>query len=152
MAKNVRLNSINYFIIKIPSKQELQQITLNHSSILTLKTLWILSKNVLQNHILFWVIDVILASENSSRFRKNLLERKWKLIITTDDNIRDKRLQYLIKIEIAKISALSSRKIDKYDYVTGEEIAPSDQRRVIEQAKFTYSPLGKALEKETKII
>ena len=48
------------------------------------------------------------------------------------------------------MSALSSRKIDKYEYFTGEEIAPSDQKGVIEQAKFTYSPLGKALEKEIK--
>ena len=49
-------------------------------------------------------------------------------------------------------SALSSGKIDKYEYLTGEEILPSDQRRVIEQAKFTYSPSGKALEKQTKTI
>ena len=50
-------------------------------------------------------------------------------------------------IKAAKLSALSSEKIDKYEYLTGEEILPSDQRRVIEQAKFTYSPLGKAFEK-----
>ena len=49
--------------------------------------------------------------------------------------------------EVAKIPALSSGKIDKYESLTGEEIPPSDQRRVIEQAKFKYSPLGKALEK-----
>ena len=47
--------------------------------------------------------------------------------------------------EAAKISVLSSGKIDTYDYLTGEVILPSDQRRMIEQAKFTYSPLGKAL-------
>ena len=50
-------------------------------------------------------------------------------------------------IKAAKLSALSSEKIDKYEYLTGEEILPSDQRRVIEQAKFIYSPLGKAFEK-----
>ena len=44
------------------------------------------------------------------------------------------------------MSALSSGKIDKYEYLKGEQILPSDQRRVIEQAKFTYSTLGKALE------
>ena len=52
----------------------------------------------------------------------------------------------------AKISALSSGKIDKFDYITGKEIVPSDQRIVINQAKFTYSPFGKALEKQTKTI
>ena len=55
--------------------------------------------------------------------------------------IRDKKFQYDINRETAKISALSLAKIGEYDYLTGEEILPSDQRRVIEQAKFTYSPL-----------
>ena len=64
--------------------------------------------------------------------------------------IRDKKLQYDINREAAKISALSSGKIDKYEYLTGEEILPSDQRRVIEQAKFAYPLVGKALEKQKK--
>ena len=54
--------------------------------------------------------------------------------MTTDDKIRDEKLQYDIKKEAAKISALSFGKIDKYEYVTGEEILPLDQSRVIEQA------------------
>ena len=61
-------------------------------------------------------------------------------------------MQYDINREAAKISALSSEKIDKYEYLTGEEILPSDQKRVIEQATFTYSPLGKVLEKQRKTI
>ena len=65
--------------------------------------------------------------------------------MTIDDNIRDKKLQHGINREAVKISALSSGKIDKYEYLTGEEILPSDQRRVIEQVTFTYSPLVKAL-------
>ena len=67
-----------------------------------------------------------------------------------DDKIRDEKLQYDINREAAKILALSSRKFDKYEYLTGEEILPPDQRRVIEQAKFTYSPLGKAFEKQIR--
>ena len=55
-----------------------------------------------------------------------------------------------INIEAAKISALSSVKIDKIEYLTVEEMIPSDESTVIEQAKFTYSPLGKAFEKEIK--
>ena len=43
-------------------------------------------------------------------------------------------------------------KNDKYEYIIGEEILPSDQRGVIEQAKFSYSPLGNALEKQRKTI
>ena len=57
-----------------------------------------------------------------------------------------------INREAAKISALYSGKIDKYRYLTGEEILPSDQSRIIEQARFTYSSLGKAFEKELKTI
>ena len=72
--------------------------------------------------------------------------------MTIDDNIKDEKLQYDIKRKAAKISALSSGKIDKYEYLAGEEILPSDQSRIIEQAKFTYSPLGKAFEKQIKTI
>ena len=72
--------------------------------------------------------------------------------MTTDDMITDAKLQYDINREAAKISALSSRKIDKCEYLTGEEILPPDQKRVIELAMFTYSPLGIAFEKQTKAI
>ena len=48
------------------------------------------------------------------------------------------------------MSALSIKKINKYEYLTYGEILPSDQSRIIEQAKFTYFPLGKAFEKQTK--
>ena len=91
--------------------------------------------------------------------------------MTIGDKITDEKLQYDINRETAKISALSSGKIDKYDinreaakisalssgksdkyeYLTGEEVLPPNQSRIItEQAKFTYSPVGKALEKQIK--
>ena len=70
--------------------------------------------------------------------------------MTIDNKIRDENLQYDSNREAAKISAFSSGKIDKYEYYTGEDMLLSDQRRVIEQAKFTYFPLGKALEKQIK--
>ena len=70
--------------------------------------------------------------------------------MTINDQIRDEKLQYDINREAAKISALSSGKIHKYEYFTGEEILLSNQQQIIEQAKFTYSPLGKAFEKQTK--
>ena len=72
--------------------------------------------------------------------------------MTIEDQIKDEKLQYDINREAAKISALSSGKIDKYEYLTGEEILPSSQQQIIEQAKFTYSPLGKAFEKQAKTI
>ena len=60
--------------------------------------------------------------------------------MTIEDQVRDEKLQYDINREAAKISALSSGKIDKYEYLTGEEILPSNQQQIIKQAKFTYSP------------
>ena len=54
-----------------------------------------------------------------------------------NDKIREERLQNHINGEVAKISALSSGKFDKYEYLTAEKILRFDQRRVIEQAKFT---------------
>ena len=72
--------------------------------------------------------------------------------MTIEDQIKDEKLQYDINREAAKISALSSGKLDKYEYLTGEEILPSNQQQIIEQAKFTYSPLGKAFKKQTKTI
>ena len=50
--------------------------------------------------------------------------------------IKDENLQYEINRKAAKISALSSRKIDQYEYLAGEEILSSDQSRMIEQANF----------------
>ena len=72
--------------------------------------------------------------------------------MTIEDQIKDENLQYDINREAAKMSALSSDKIDKYKYLTGDKILSSNQRQIIEQAKFTYSPLGKAFEKQTKTI
>ena len=72
--------------------------------------------------------------------------------MTIEDQIKDEKLQYDINREAAKISALSSGKIDKYEYLTGEEILPSNQQQIIQQAKFNYFPLGKAIEKQIKTI
>ena len=72
--------------------------------------------------------------------------------MTLEDQIRDEKLQYDIDTEAAKILTLSSGKTDKYEYLTGEEILPSNQQQIIEQATFTYSPLRKAFEKQIKTI
>ena len=72
--------------------------------------------------------------------------------MTIEDQIKDEKLQYDINREAAKISALSPGKIDKYEYLTGEEILPSNQQQIIEQAKFNYSQLGKAFKKQIEHI
>ena len=72
--------------------------------------------------------------------------------MTINDQIKDEKLQYDINREAAKISALSSGKIHKYQYLTGENMLPSSNQQIIEQARFTYSPLGKAFDKQIKTI
>ena len=70
--------------------------------------------------------------------------------MTTDNKIMDEKLQYSINRDGAKISALSCGNIYKYEYFTGKEMLPSNRSQTIEQAKFTYTPLGKVLKKQTE--
>ena len=73
-------------------------------------------------------------------------------MMTINDQFKDEKLQHNINREAAKISALSSSKLHKYEYLTGEDILPSNQQQIIEKTKFTYSPLGKAFDKQIKTI
>ena len=68
--------------------------------------------------------------------------------MTIIDQIRHGKLQYDINKEAAKISALSSRKTHKYEYLTGEDILPSNLQQIIEQVRSTYFPLGKPFDKQ----
>ena len=62
-----------------------------------------------------------------------------------DRKIKQNESQYDLDRDAAKISALSSNNLDKYELLTGEDfdVKPS----TIEQAKFEYSPLGKVFNK-----
>ena len=148
--KDVRLNTSHFFIMKILNKRELQQIALNHTSdIITKDFINIYSKNTAKPYS-FFVKDTTLLSDNLLRFRKNLFNKN--KIMTINDQIRDEKLQCEINREAAKISALSLGKIDKYEYLTGEEILPSNQQQIVDQANFNYFLLGKAFEKQIKKI
>ena len=136
--------------MKIPNKRELRQIAVNHSSDINFKDFIKIYKNCTTEPYSFLVNDDTLASDNPLRLRKNLLT--YNKIMTINDKIRDEKLLYDINREAVKISALSSGKIGKYEYLTGEEILPSSQELIIEQAKFTYSNLVKAFEKQIKTI
>ena len=59
--------------------------------------------------------------------------------MTIEDQIKDEKLQYDINREAAKISVLSSGKIDKYEYLTGEEILPSNQQQIINYNVYLFS-------------
>ena len=72
--------------------------------------------------------------------------------MTINHQIRDEKLEHDINREAAKIPVLSSDEIHKNEYRTNEDILPSNQQQMIEQARFTYSPFGKAFEKQIKTI
>ena len=67
--------------------------------------------------------------------------------MSCDDKVKDEKLQQNIRSEAVKISALL---LTLHESFTGEEILLSDQSRMVKQAIFTYCPLGKALENQTK--
>ena len=147
--KGVRLNSTHFFIMKIPNKIELQQIALNHSSDIDFKDFIKIYKKCTAEPYSFLVNDATLPSFKVEKESFKIIYNK---IMTLQDQIRDEKLPYDINRGATKISALSSRKTDKYEYLTGEDMLPSNQQQIIAQAKFTYSPLGKASEKQTKTI
>ena len=110
--------------MKIPSKKGLQQIALNHSSDINSEDFIKIYKKCTAEPYSFLFKDAALTSDNHLRFRTKFLI--YNKIITIDDQIRDEKLQYDINREAAKISAWSSNKIGKYEYLTGEEILPSN--------------------------
>ena len=80
--------------------------------------------------------DKMLPSDNPLRFRRNLLERIEKVSMTIDEQITDEKLKHDVNKEAPKIAALSSSKIDKYEYPTDEELF--GPRKITEQTKFSY--------------
>ena len=99
--------------MKILSKREPQQMTFNHSSDIGFRDFMNFYKKCTEKPYSFFAIDATLATDNPLRFRKNLLERIEKLMMRTDDKIRDGKLQYDINREVAKSSALLSVELIK---------------------------------------
>ena len=120
--KEVRLNTSHFFIAKISNKRELQQITMNHSSDINTKDFANIYRKCTAEPYSFLFIDTMLASNNPLRFKKIFLTYIIKIMT----------IQYDINREAAKISALLSGKICKYEYLTGEDILPSNQQQIIE--------------------
>ena len=89
LPKRIRLNSTHYFLMKIPNIRELQQIAFNYSSDIDFQDFMNPYKKFTAEPYSFLVIDTTLPLDNSSSFRKNLLETIKKLIMTVDDNIKD---------------------------------------------------------------
>ena len=69
-----------------------------------------------------------------------------------DEKIKNEKLQYDVNRKAAKISVLSSSKTIEYEYLTGEEILPSDQYKIIKKVKFTYSRLRRICKTNKQIL
>ena len=111
--KDIRLNSTHYFIMNNSNKRKLKQVASHNSSDIDFMDVY---KKCTSKPYSFLVLDATqIALDNHLRFRKNIIERIWKLIMTIDDKIRDEKRQYYINREAAKIWALSSGKIYKYE-------------------------------------
>ena len=94
--KGIRLNLTHYFILKIQNKRELQQFAFNHSSDIDFEAFMNLYKKFIEKIYSFLVIDTTVASDNSSRFRKNLLEITYDLIMAIDDEIKSETLPLIL--------------------------------------------------------
>ena len=123
--------------MKIQNKKELQQVASNHSFDINIKESIIIYKIFTVKPYFFLAINTSLASDNPLNLRYNL-ERMWKLIIITDDKIRDEKLQFDINREVTNIFPLSSGKINNNEYLTSKKISFSFQNQVKDRAKFTY--------------
>ena len=75
VSKNIRLNSKHYFIMKIPNKQQLQEIAFNHSADIDFRDFMNLYKKCTAKPYPYLVIDATLASDSPLHFRKNISER-----------------------------------------------------------------------------
>ena len=109
--------------MKLPSKRELQQVAFNHSFDIAFEKFMNFYKKYAAKPYSFLAIHYYFFIRQSFTFQEESFKKNIK---TNHDR------------EAAKISALSSGKIDKYEYLTGKEILPSDQIRIIEEAKFTF--------------
>ena len=142
----VRLDSTHYLIMKAHNKRDLQNIATNYSADIDYKGFMNIYRKCTSEPYYLLTIDTILPTNNSLRFRK----RSFKFIIKMasadkikilDNRIKANQAQYNLDQEAAKISTLSSKKLEKYEHLTGKDLKYKPE--VVEQAKFEYSPLGK---------
>ena len=143
--KDVRLNSIHYLIMKINNKMELQNIAINHSADIDFKDFMKIYRECTREPYSFLTIDTTLPSSNPLRFRKKVTLAVTDQIKILNRKIKQNESQYVLDRNAAKISALSSNNLDKYEYLTGEDLGLKPS--TVEQAKFEYSPLGKVFNK-----
>ena len=153
--KDVRLYSVYYLIMKINNKRESQNHAINHSADIDYNNFLEIYRECTKEPYCFLTTDIVLAID-PLRFRK-IFFFLIEIIVTDQFNILDRKIKqnkaqydlYRKAAKIAEISALSSGSLDKYEYLTGEDL--NYEPSTIEQAKFDYSPMKKIFNKGLKV-
>ena len=154
--KDVRLNSTHFLIMKINSRIELKTIAINHSADINYQDFKKIYRECTKEPYNCLTIDTTLPASDPISFR-NIYLILIKMTIADQINILDRKImqneaQYNLDRKAARISALTSNNLDKYEYLTGEDL--DLKPTTVKQAKFEYSPLGEisnmGLDKEEK--
>ena len=134
--------------MKALKKRHLKQNVFNHSSDINfIDFMNLFEKSTAKSYSLL-VIDATLASEYPSRFINNLLETTQKIIVTIDNKIRMKNYNMILTEKQQKHQYYQLEKLISMNILQAKVYL----RLIKEQAKFIYSPLSKALEKQIKTI
>ena len=149
--KEVRLNSTHYSIMRINNKKELQNIAINHSVENDYNDFMKIYREYTREPYNSLTIDTTLPASNPLKFRKNLFDTLSNMTVTDQIRILNRKIiqneaQYGLDREAAKISALPSNNLDKYEYLTGENLGLKPS--TVDKTKFKYSPLGKIFNKD----
>ena len=155
--RDIILNSKHYLTMNIHNKRQLQNFAINHLVDIDYKDFVKIYRECTKEPYFLSTDDTTLPASSPLRFRKIcfILMKKTMAdqIKILDRKIKQNETQYdLDKKKIAKISPLSSRNLNKYEYLTGEYL--DYKQRTAKKARFEYSPLGKfydeGLENEDK--
>ena len=146
--KDVRLNSTHYIIFKLNSKRELQNTAINHSVDIDYKDFVNIYRNCTKEPYNLLTIDTTQPVDK--RFKKNFNDPLQKMTINEqikilDNKIRSNQAQCDLDRQNAKIYAVSRGELDKYEYLTGEDLGYKPD--VVQKTKFEYSPLSQVFNK-----
>ena len=145
--KDVRLSCTHYILFKLNNKRELQNIAINHSADIDYKD-FIKIHRVCRKEPFNFLTMILLKTINLLKILRRLVKKiltvedKLKIL---DNKIRKSKADYDLYRKNTKISALPSGKLDKYEYLTGEDLGYRPDP--VQKAKFEYSPLGQVLNK-----
>ena len=147
--KDARLNSTRYLLMEIQNKKELQNIAQENSGDIDYTDFMKIYRKCTSEPYSFMLIDTALPSGdpmNLERIFQNIFIKMTKIgqLKILDNKIRANKAQYNLDRQTAKISALSSGELEKYEYLSGEDLGCKPD--VVSKPKFEYSPLGKVLD------